>query len=72
MYLGYHAELCRRFSKVLLAGSEGSIPRAQEAYFALERYVSENELLFHRVFDGFLFLRAVRQKIELPSVPYYD
>ena len=72
IYLGYHAEIVRRYSKVLQRGAEGDIKGAQDAYFELEKYVSDNELTFHRVFDGFLFLRALRRKIDLPAVPYYD
>lgn len=72
IYLGYHGEIVRRYSAVLLKGAEGDIKGAQEGYFELEKYVSDNELIFHRVFDGFLFLRALRRKIDLPAVPYYD
>jgi len=72
VYLGYHAEICKLFSQVLLAGAEGRIEGAQKAYFELEKYVGEHELEFHRVFDGFLFLRSLRRKIDLPAVPYYD
>ena len=38
----------------------------------VEKYISENELCFHYVFDGFLFLRSLRRKINLPAVAYYD
>ena len=72
VYLGYHAEIVRRYSVMLLRGAEGSIEGAQEAYYELEKYVSDNELSFHRVFDGFLFLRSLRRKIGLKQVPYYD
>jgi len=72
VYLSYHAEICKLFSKILLSGALGDIPAAQEAYFELEKYVAEHELEFHRVFDGFLFLRSLRRKIDLPGVPYYD
>lgn len=72
IYLGYHAEICKLFSYILLNGALGDIPLAQKAYFELEKYIADHELEFHRAFDGFLFLRSLRRKIGLPAVPYYD
>ncbi len=71
-YLKYHSKIVEIFSRLLLAGAKGDIEKAQEVYFELEKYISENELCFHYVFDGFLFLRSLRRKIGLPAVPYYD
>ena len=71
-YLEYHSEICRRFSEILLAGAEGNMDRAKEKFKDIEEYLSEHELEFHYGFDVFLFLRYLRLKLGLPSVPYYD
>ena len=72
IYLSYHAEIVKLFSKVLYAGASGDMDKAREEYKALEEYIGKNELSFHRVFDGFLYLRYLRQKLEIPPFPYYD
>jgi hypothetical protein len=46
--------------------------KAREEYKALEEYIAKNELSFHRVFDGFLYLRYLRQKLSIDPFPYYD
>lgn len=71
-YLEYHSEICRLFSKILLAGSENDMDKARENYYVLEQYLSEHELEFHNVFDVCLFIRFLRSKLDLPPVPYYD
>jgi hypothetical protein len=72
LYLSYHAEIVKLFSKVLYAGASGDMDKAREEYKAIEDYIAKNELSFHRVFDGFLYLRYLRQKLEIPPFPYYD
>ena len=72
LYLRYHAEIVKRFANILCFGAKNDLEAAKAAYFELEQYVSENELSFHRVFDGFLFLRYLRRKLKLPTVPYFD
>ena len=71
-YLEYHSEICRRFSEILLAGAEGDLEKAKEKFKDIEEYLSIHELEFHYGFDVFLFLRYLRLKLGLPSVPYYD
>ena len=71
-YLEYHSEICRRFSALLLAGALGDMDKAKAEFSNIEEYLSENELQFHYGFDVFLFLRYLRLKLGLPSVPYYD
>lgn len=70
-YLAYHAEICTRFSRILLAGGENRMEDARSHYFALEDYLSRHELEFHRGFDVFLFLRSMRFKLDLPNIDYY-
>lgn len=71
-YLKYHSEICLKFSDIMLAGAEGDMERAKEKYFVLEKYLSDHELEFHYAFDVFLFLRYLRIKLKMPSIPYYD
>jgi len=71
-YLKYHGVICTMFSRVLLAGAKNQIEEAQARYYELEEYLSEHEMEFHNAFDVFLFLRTVRAKIDLPSIPYFD
>lgn len=71
-YLEYHSEITRLLSEILLAGAEGDMDRAKEKFSVIEEYLSEHELEFHYAFDVFLFLRYIRLKLGLPSVPYYD
>jgi len=71
-YLKYHSEICRYYGEVLLAGAKGNMDEARRRYFELEAYLSEHELEFHRGFDVFLYVRAMRLKLGLPFVPYYD
>lgn len=70
-YLAYHAEICTRFSRILLAGGENRMEDARSHYFELEDYLSRHELEFHRGFDVFLFLRSMRFKLDLPNIDYY-
>lgn len=71
-YLKYHGVICTMFSRALLAGAKNQIEEAQARYYELEEYLSEHEMEFHHAFDVFLFLRTVRAKIDLPSIPYFD
>lgn len=72
IYLSYHAEIVKLFSKILYAGASGDMDKAREEYKALEEYIARNELSFHRAFDGFLYLRYLRQKLSIDPFPYYD
>lgn len=72
LYLRYHAEIVRRFAALLLCGAKGDLEGAKQAYFEVEQYISENELAFHRVFDGLLYLRYLRRKLKMRAIPYFD
>ncbi len=71
-YLKYHAEICKLFSELLLAGAEGDMDRAIEKYYVIEKYLSDRELEIHWAFDVFLFLRYLRTKLQIPAIPYFD
>lgn len=71
IYLGYHSEITRIFSRILAAGAGGDLELAKTHFSDLEDYLSEHELEFHGVFDVFLFLRAVGLKIGVRTPPYY-
>ena len=71
-YLKYHSEICGYLYKVLLAGAKGDMEQARKCYFVLEEYLFEHELEFHHGFDLFLYERAMRLKLGIPLVPYYD
>lgn len=66
-YLRYHAEICKLFSKILLAGARDGIDAAIERYDNLKQYLCEHELEFHNAFDVYLYLRALVQKLNIPS-----
>lgn len=72
-YLRYHAEIVKRFAKLLLTGAQGDIETAKtKCYQEVMDYVSEHEMEFHPAFDGFLFGHSMRLKMGLPKVPYMD
>ena len=72
MYLQYHSKICSYFAEILSAGAEGRKEETIEKYYELEEYLSKHEMEFHHVFDVFLFLRALRQKLGMKLVKYYD
>ena len=72
MYLKIHSEICRYHGKILEAGAEGDMNRAGEIFAQLRDFLSEHEMEYHKVFDLFLYLRAVSQKIGVRMPGYYD
>jgi hypothetical protein len=44
----------------------------EKARIPYKIYLSENELRYHKVFDLFLYTRAVAQKIGVGLPGYYD
>lgn len=72
VYLEYHSNICRYHGRILECGASGNIEGARIVFAELREYLSENELHFHNVFDLFLYLRAVAQKIGVPIPGYYD
>ncbi|MBR3761617.1 MAG: DUF4838 domain-containing protein [Lachnospiraceae bacterium] len=71
-YLKYHSKICSYFAELLLAGAEGRKEETEEKYYKLEDYLSEHELEFHHGFDVQLYLRALRLKLGMKLVTYYD
>jgi len=71
-YLKYHSKICGYFAELLLAGAKGKMEEAVEKYYELEEYLSEHEMEFHNSFDNYLFMRALRMKLGLKAVEYYD
>lgn len=71
-YLKYHSKICSYFAELLLAGAEGRKEETEEKYYELEDYLSEHELEFHHGFDVQLYLRALRLKLGMKLVTYYD
>lgn len=71
-YLTYFTEICRRHGEILKAGATGDMEKAREILGALRDYLSENELEYHPVFDLFLYIRAVAQKIGYRLPGYFD
>ena len=71
-YLKYHSKICGYFAELLLAGAKGKMEEAVERYYELEEYLSEHEMEFHNGFDNLLFMRALRLKLGLKPVKYYD
>ena len=71
-YLIYHAEIVKYHGRILLAGAAGDLEGARAILDEARDYISEHELEFHNVFDLFLYLRAVAQKIGYKLPGYYD
>lgn len=71
-YLRYHSVICDYFAELLLAGAKGKMKDAQQKYYQLEEYLSEHELEFHNAFDAFLYMRALRLKLGMELVKYFD
>jgi hypothetical protein len=46
--------------------------KARDVFTELRDFLSENELRYHKVFDLFLYTRAVAQKIGVGLPGYYD
>ncbi len=72
MYLLIHAEIVRYHGRILKAGAEGNMEFAREIFAELRNFLSEREMEYHKVFDLFLYTRAVAQKIGVPLPGYYD
>ena len=72
MYLDEFLPIARYHGAILKAGGEGNMDKAREIFAEMRDYISENELKFHNVFDLFLYLRAVSQKIGVRMPAYYD
>lgn len=71
-YLKYHSKITGLFAEMLRAGAKGDMEEAKNKYLVLEEYLSEHEMEFHNAFDVFLFTRAMRSKVDLPAVKYYE
>ena len=72
VYLHYHAEICKDLCRVLHLGSLGQIDAAKEALEELELMLSRIELQIHRVFDNFLFIKAIRSYFKIKMIKYYQ
>ena len=70
-YLRYHSEIVRIHGKILYFGAKGELEKARAAFDSLVEYLSLHEMEFHPVFDLFLYLRTVSQKIGVPIPNYY-
>ena len=71
-YLIYHAEIVKYHGRILLAGASGDLEGAKAILDEARDYISEHELEFHNVFDLFLYIRAVAQKIGYKLPGYFD
>lgn len=72
IYLNYHAKIIRYHGKILQAGASNDLEGARAIFDELRDHISEHELEFHPVFDLFLYLRAIAQKIGVNMPGYYD
>jgi hypothetical protein len=71
-YLKIHSDICRYHGRILEAGAGGNEDLAREVFTELRDFLSEHEMEYHRVFDLFLYLRGVAQKIGVGLPGYYD
>jgi hypothetical protein len=72
MYLELFLPIALYHGEILKAGAEGDLDSARALLDKSRDYISENELRFHNVFDLFLYVRAVAQKIGYKLPTYYD
>ena len=72
IYLLIHSEIVRYHGRILCAGASGDMNKAREIFTELRDDLSEKEMEYHKVFDLFLYTRAVAQKISAPLPGYYD
>jgi len=71
-YLTYHAEMCKLYSYVLLAGAENDMDKAREKFKDLKKYLEEREMEYHNVFDFFLFTRFLSLKLDIKVPSYFE
>lgn len=71
-YMEYHGRICILFSELLLAGAKNCMEEAKEKCCEIQDYLSEHEMEFHNAFDAFLYIRALRMKLSMEAIPYYD
>lgn len=72
MYLEIHSEIVRYHGRILSLAAEGNLEGAREVFAKLRDFLSERELEYHKVFDLFLYTRAIAQKIGVSLPRYYD
>ena len=72
MYLAIHSQIVRYHGRILETSASGDMEKARSIFAELRDYLSEKELEYHRVFDLFLYTRAVAQKIGVGLPGYYD
>jgi len=72
VYLLYHLRICEYQWQIIHAGASGDPDTAKRVLDLLERYLSKIEPAVHNAFDLFLFVRFMRSKLRIGSVPYYD
>lgn len=71
-YLRYHLNICRYLAKIINLGAKGLRDEAVSIANEMEIYVSKIEPAIHNAFDLFLFFRAVRGKLNMPMMSYFD
>jgi hypothetical protein len=72
MYLELFLPIARYHGEILKAAAIGDLDSARAILDRSRDYISENELRFHNVFDLFLYVRAVAQKIGYKLPGYFD
>ena len=72
MYLELFLPIARYHGEILKAAAIGDLDSAKAILDRSRDYISENELRFHGVFDLFLYVRAVAQKIGYKLPGYFD
>ena len=70
--LTHHARICRHLSRILHLGATGYVEEAKAALEAMEIELSKNEMQTHRVFDNFLFIKAIRSYFRVKMVKAYQ
>lgn len=71
-YLEYHNNICYYLCEIYKNGALGNIDKAKKILEELELYISEIEMIIHRGFDLFLFIKFFRSKLDIAMCKYYD
>ena len=72
VYLYYQSKICRAVSEIYRLGSENKIDEAKTLLDKFETELAYMEPSVHNVFDMFLFIKFVREKLGIKMVKYYQ
>ena len=72
IYLYYHSKICRTTAEIYRLGSENKLDEAKALLDKFEIELSLMEESVHKVFDVFLFIKSVREKLGIKMIKYFQ